>query len=181
MNGALCKCDCIVCITLPRPITVIELRDACCYSGAMSKHEEADLILKLYDLRREQRMREARTWFAREFNPQTSADVNDTMFGPNGEYLRMVMSYWDMAAALVNHGAISEELFDETNTEHLMVYGKLEPLLGEMRAMYGPQVLLNLEKLFENTKGLRERVASWRERWNGVRAEMERRRAVPVS
>jgi hypothetical protein len=147
----------------------------------MSKHEEADLILKLYDLRREERMREARRWFVREFNPQTLADVNDVMFGPNGDYLRMVMSYWDMAAALVNYGAISEDLFDETNNEHLMLYAKLEPLLGEMRVTYGPQMLANLEKLVDNTEGARERIAGWHERWKTIRAELERRNAVPVS
>jgi hypothetical protein len=60
----------------------------------MSKQEEAGLILKLYELRREETMRKARDWFFREFNPETVADFNAAMFSPNSGYLRMVISYW---------------------------------------------------------------------------------------
>ncbi len=141
----------------------------------MSKHEEADLILKLYDLRREEVMRKARDWYFREFHPESRADVDQTMFGEHSGHLRMVMSYWDMAAALVNHGAISIELFSETNGEHLAVFSKLEPLLGELRAAYGLQFLANLEKLVDATPSGRERVAMIRERMKGIRAELAAR------
>ena len=72
----------------------------------MSKHEEADLILKLYDLRREPTMRIARDYFFRDFNPESMADIGNLLMGEHSGHIRMVMSYWDMAAALVNHGAI---------------------------------------------------------------------------
>ncbi len=143
----------------------------------MSKHEEADLILKLYELRREGTMRQARDWFFREFNPESLADMNNAMFSEHSGHLRMVMTYWDMAAALVNHGAISVDLFSDTNGEHLSVFSKLEPLLGEMRASYGPQVLVNLEKLIDAMPNGRERVAAIRERMKGIRAEMATRQS----
>jgi hypothetical protein len=141
----------------------------------MSKHEEADLILKLYELRREAVMRQARDWYMREFNPESMADVQAAMFSEHSGHLRMVMSYWEMAAALVNHGAIDLELFDETNGEHLMVFGKLEPLLGEMRASMEPRFMANLERLIDKTPDGRKRVAATRERMKMIRAELAKR------
>jgi hypothetical protein len=143
----------------------------------MSKHEEADLILKLYELRREGTMRKARDWYFLEFNPESMADVNAALFGEHSGHLRMVMSYWDMAAALVNHGAIGRELFSETNGEHISVFAKLEPLLADARAAFGPQFLVNLEKLIDATPGGRERTAATRERMKAIRAEVANRRA----
>src|SRR5438093_7015614 len=138
----------------------------------MSKQEEADLILKLYELRRDATMRNARDWYFRDFNPESLADMNNALFGEHSGHLRMVMSYWDMAAALVNHGAISIDLFNDTNGEHFGVFSKLEPFLGEMRAAYGPQLFANLEKLVDATPGGRERVATIRERMKGIRAKL---------
>jgi len=143
----------------------------------MSKHEEADLILKLYELRREETMRKARDWFFRDFHPESLADVNNAMFSEHSGHLRMVMSYWDMAAALVNHGAISSDLFHDTNGEHISVYAKLEPLLGEIRANFGPQFFANLQKLIESTPGGKERVAMFRERMKAIRTELAARQA----
>lgn len=64
----------------------------------MSKQAEAELILKLYELRREETMRKARDWFVRGFNPQSVADIKEVMFSEHSGYLRMVLTYWDMAA-----------------------------------------------------------------------------------
>src|SRR5207302_10332060 len=104
----------------------------------MSKQEEAGLILKLYELRREETMRKARDWYFRDFNPQSMDDFNAAIFGEHSGHLRMVVTYWDMAAALVSSGAISMELFTDTNGEHLGVFAKIEPLLAEIRSAYGP-------------------------------------------
>src|SRR5262249_50282773 len=108
---------------------------------SMSKHEEADLILKLYDLRREPTMRIARDYFFRDFNPESMADISNLLMGEHSGHIRMVVSYWDMAAALVNHGAIDIKLFNDTNGEHLGVFTKMEPFLGEIRAAFGAQFL----------------------------------------
>ncbi|HTX14810.1 MAG TPA: hypothetical protein VMD77_05905 [Candidatus Baltobacteraceae bacterium] len=143
----------------------------------MSKQEEAGLILKLYELRREETMRKARDWFFSEFNPQTLADFNSAIFGPHSGHLRMVATYWDMAAALVNDGAIRLELFNDTNGEQIGVFSKLEPLLPEIRAAHGPNYLANLEKLIDATPDGRKRVAASRERMKGMRENMARQQA----
>ena len=138
----------------------------------MSKQEEANLILRLYELRREDTMRKARDWYFRDFNPQSIADFNTGLFGDHSGHLRMVVSYWDMAAALVNCGAISLELFNDTNGEHIGVFSKIEPLLGEVRAAYGPQFARNLEKLIDATPDGRKQAATARERMKAIRAEL---------
>ena len=138
----------------------------------MSKQEEGGLILKLYELRREETMRKARDWYFGQFHPESMADYNDATFGPYGAFLRMVVSYWDMAAALVNHGAISLEMFNDTNGEHIGVFSKVEPFLAEIRAAWGPNYFANLEKLIDASPGGRERVTATRERMKGIRARM---------
>lgn len=138
----------------------------------MSKQEEAGLVLRLYELRREDTMRKARDWYVREFNPQSMADFNHAIFGEHSGHLRMVVSYWDMAAALVNNGAISLGLFNDCNGgEHIGVFSKCEPLLGEIRAAYGPQFAANFEKLIDATPDGRKRVAAASEQMKAILAQ----------
>jgi len=136
----------------------------------MAIQDEAALILQLYDLRREETMRTARNWYSREFNPESMADIEKILFSEHSRHLRMVASYWDMAAALVNNGAISAQLFNDTNGEQFLAFGKLEPFLKDIRAAFGPQFLANLEKLIDATPGGRERAAAVRERMKAMRA-----------
>jgi hypothetical protein len=143
----------------------------------MSKQDEAGLILKLYELRREDTMRKARDWYFREFNPQSIADFTEAMFGEHSGHLRMVVSYWDMAAALVNDGAISLDLFTNTNGEHIGVFSKIEPLLGEIRTAYAPQFAVNLEKLIDATPDGRNRTVKARERMKAMRDQMAAKQA----
>ncbi len=138
----------------------------------MSIQEEAGLILKLYELRREDTMRKARDWYFREFNPQSIAEYSAAMFGEHSGHLRMVVTYWDMAAALVNRGAISLDLFTDANGEHIGVFAKLEPLLGEIRKTYSPQFAMNLEKLIDATPDGRKRTVGMREQMKAMRAQM---------
>lgn len=138
----------------------------------MSKQEEAGLILKLYELRREETMRKARDWYFREFNPQSMTDFNNAIFGGQSGHLRMVISYWDMAAALVNDGAISVELFNNCNGEHIGVFSKIEPLLGEISAAYGPQFAASLEKLIDASPDGRKRVAAAHEQMKAIREQL---------
>ncbi len=125
----------------------------------MSKVESADLILKLYDLRREKKMRKARNWFF-TFNPSSADEIMQTMMDPDvGPYLRMVTSYWDMAAAMVNHGAIDADLFNETAGEHIMVFAKIEPFLSELREMFeSPEAFRHLEKVIMDAPNGAERL-----------------------
>lgn len=138
----------------------------------MSKAEEANLILKLYELRREETMRKARDWYFREFNPQSMADFTAAIFGEHSGHLRMVTTYWDMAAAFVNTGAISLEMFTETNGEYIGVFAKLEPLLSEIRAAYGPGWAKNIEKLIDAEPDGRKKLAAMRERMKSIQAAM---------
>jgi hypothetical protein len=137
----------------------------------MSKQDEAGLILKLYELRREDEMRKAREWFLREFNPQSLADFNSAIFGAHSGHLRMVVSFWEMAAALVNDGAIRLELFQATNSEHIAVFAKIEPILEEIRIAYGPRYAASLEKLIDAIPDGRKQVAANRERLRKTFAE----------
>jgi hypothetical protein len=130
----------------------------------MSKQQDADLILKLYDLRREPVMREARNWFF-TFNPTSTQDVMEALMSEQSGYYRMVISYWDMAAALVNNGAIDEQLFNETNGEHIFIYAKIAPVIEEIRTMFGsPDFLHNLETLVKRIPNIDEKIATMRER-----------------
>ena len=138
----------------------------------MSKQEEAGLILRLYELRREETMRKARDWYFREFNPQTIEDFRAAMFSEHSGYLRMVVTYWDMAAAMVNHGAISLDFFLDANGEHISTFAKIEPILAEIRAAFAPGFANNLEKLIDAMPEGRKRTEAVRERLKMIRAHM---------
>lgn len=139
----------------------------------MSKVESADLILKLYDLRREDKMREARNWIF-GFHPTTVDEYWQTMMDPQvGGYLRMVTSYWDMAASFVNHGAIDADMFNETAGEHIMIFAKIQPLLAELRERFqNPKAFQHLEKVIMSQPDGAERVAKTQEFMKMVREQM---------
>src|SRR4029079_3206030 len=99
----------------------------------MSKEaESADLIMKLYDLRREPTMREARNWYVGSFFPESAQDIITALVATETSALfRMVSSYWDMAASFVNRGAIDEDMFHDSAGECVVVYSKVEPYIDE--------------------------------------------------
>jgi hypothetical protein len=135
------------------------------------KHESAKLILKLYDLRREETMRKARDWFF-AFNPSSVEEIRATLLGPKSNYFRMVVSFWDMAASFVNHGAIDEEMFNDANGEHVLVYAKIQPFLAQFRAESNlPKFAEHLEQLVMRYPNAEERLASVRERVRKVAEE----------
>jgi hypothetical protein len=135
-----------------------------------TKHEDANLILKLYELRREEVMRKARDWFI-WFNPTSSQDILNALMSEHSGYYRMVTSYWEMAATLVNHGAIDREMFSEANGEHMVVFAKVEPFLAEMREMFNsPRAMGNLEKLVMSDPNAKENLAMLRERFKQMAA-----------
>ena len=115
-----------------------------------TKPQDALVILKLYELRSESLMRAARAWFFTEFSPQSGREIVALL--QSGEkqsaYYRMVASHWEVAAALVNNGGIDEAMFLAANTEHLVVFAKLQPFVAEIRETIGePDYLANLEQL----------------------------------
>jgi hypothetical protein len=100
-----------------------------------TKTEEATLILRLYETRREESLRKARTWYAIEFNPQSAEDIINLMRSghPQSASYRMVTTYWEMAAAFVGAGAIDAKLFHAANTEHMAIFAKIEPFIADVR------------------------------------------------
>ena len=135
-----------------------------------TSYESADLLLRLYELRREATMREARNWFAREFNPNTIDEVVEALMGPNSGHFRMVTSYWEMAASFVLNGAIDEQMFNDANGEQLGVFAKMELFLGEYRNRLGsPKYLSQLEQIVMRRPGAKEQLATIRE-WFKTRA-----------
>ena len=144
-----------------------------------SAYESADLLMKLYDLRREPAMREARAWFAADFNPETFEEVQQAIRGPKSAQFRMVTSYWDMAASFVNNGAIDGTMFNDANAEQFVVFAKIEPFLAAYREMMGnPTAWAHLEKIVMKTPGAKERLATTRERFRAMAAA--RRAAPPI-
>ena len=128
-------------------------------------------VLKLYEIRGEERMREARAWFFSEFRPQTAKDIVRLMLGGEKQSAsyRMVTSHWDVAASFVNNGGIDEKLFLESNTEHVVVFAKLQPLLAEVRELIGePDYLSHLERLVLKIPNVEKKLENRRhllERW----------------
>jgi hypothetical protein len=115
-------------------------------------------------------MREARNWFALEFNPTTVDDLVQALMGPNSGHFRMVTSYWDMAASFVLNGAIDEQMFNDSNGEQVGVFGKMEPFLTEYRTRMGSaRYLAQLEQIVMRRPGATEQIAAMRE-WFKKRA-----------
>ena len=112
----------------------------------MSIQEEAGLILKLYELRREETMRKARDWYFRDFNPQSMADFSAAIFGEHSGHVRMVVTYWEMAASFITAGVLHQELFLQSGQELLFVWEKIRDIVPEWRTAYGnPKIMANVE------------------------------------
>src|SRR6266508_2009551 len=112
-------------------------------------HEQAQLHLQVYDLRREPRLRQARDWFSQNYKAET---IEDAMrIAPpgteTGTFVGMVMGYWEQACALLNYGLLHEDLFFETSGEFFGVWERVRPVIQEGRTMFSnPGFLAHLEK-----------------------------------
>src|SRR5215475_16125315 len=95
--------------------------------------ESALLNLQLFDLRREAVLRQARSWFLMEFNPESFAEFVQIVSGERNAWFRMVIGYWDMAASLVTIGAIDGDAFRAAHTEIFATFSKIQPFLDELR------------------------------------------------
>jgi hypothetical protein len=125
----------------------------------------ADLILKLYEMRREPEMRLARQWFSSEFRPASAHEVLGLILSGERESARYraVTSYWEMVAAMVNRGAIDLDLFQATNSEHIAFFSLVEPYLEEFRVLTGEtDYLRHWETLVRANPGADSRLAGRR-------------------
>ena len=146
----------------------------------MATPQDADLIIKLYELRRDETMRKARNYFAFEFFPKSIDDVKEVLtnvqeYPEQNAYFRQVISYWEMAAAMVNHGSIDQALFFDTNGEFFGVWAKIGDFIEDLRAAFGPQFLVNLEKLIALAPDGDKRVQIMKERFNSMAAQRARK------
>ncbi|HZC43333.1 MAG TPA: hypothetical protein VE195_04105 [Acidobacteriaceae bacterium] len=94
----------------------------------IATHNDAEIILKLYDLRREEVLRKARHWMIYEFSPKTPEEFLEVLQGAGSQenaYFRQVISYWEMAASLVVHGAVKSDLYLDSNGEGILIFAKL--------------------------------------------------------
>jgi hypothetical protein len=111
-------------------------------------YDDANLILRLYEMRREEKLREARAWFVRNFYCE-SVDEYQKIAPPGTQenaYARQVITYWEMAASLVASGVLNETLFFQSNQEMLVVWTRVRKMLPDLRAAYRNQALWkNLE------------------------------------
>lgn len=113
-------------------------------------HHDAELLLRLYDLRREEKLRRAREWFGRNFRAQNAEELDRLC--PSGSeenaYFRMTLSYWDMAASIVNHGLIQEQFFFENSGELWFTFEKGKAAVAILRERQkNPHAYENLERL----------------------------------
>src|SRR4029077_3277884 len=123
-------------------------------------NEQVNLMLRLYEDRREPKLREARDWFAASFHVKTADDL--TRVCPPGSqghlYMRLVLGYWEMVARIVNRGLIDEEFFFESNGEQWVVWEQVKPVVGAWRAMFSsPNFLANLEQHVTRLEAWREK------------------------
>src|SRR5579862_2771270 len=101
-------------------------------------YDEVNLMLRLYDLRREQRLRQARSWYLDYFHPSSPDEMMESYKAGSDEYnsIRMVLSYWDMVASIVNRGLINDELFFESNGEMWVVWDRIRGIVPTWRAAF---------------------------------------------
>ena len=138
---------------------------------------DAQLLMQLYDLRREPEMRKARHWWMTEFWPRNPDDFLKVAMTPGtkeNNWMRQVASYWGMAASFVLQGALSEELFlrPASSGEMFIMFGKLYPFLAELREKLGdPEAFRDVESVITRSKWGRERLKfmmkrleEWREK-----------------
>jgi len=125
---------------------------------------DATLILKLYNLRREAEIRKARNWWFADFWPENADDFMKVALAygtPENNWLRQVAGYWDLAASLVVHGALSETLFLEPafSGEMFLLFAKIHPFLKDVREkMQNPRMLANVETVIKKSKASQERL-----------------------
>jgi hypothetical protein len=136
--------------------------------------EDAQIIMKLYDLRRETEMRRARQWFAIGFWPRNADDVLELIKAVNPQenaWFRQVSGYWDMAASFVLRGVLNEELFFDSNAELWFVFAKVQPFLKEVRERtQNPMLFQRVEKVATQSEAGLERLQTMLKRVEARRA-----------
>ena len=139
-------------------------------SGIKATPADADIVMKLYDMRREHVMRDARKWFLFEFWPKSADDVlkiQNAFGAPENAYFRQVISYWEMSASMVLHGAVHQDLFMDWSGEMVFFFAKIYPILKEVREKVNPGFWVKVETVIKQA-----------DRMKAVEAAVERQKAM---
>ena len=115
---------------------------------SQATYEDVNLVLRLYELRREETLRNARAWFTANFRPKSLDEFNKLCPAGSQEnaYFRMVTSYWDMVASFVTSNVLNKDLFFESGGELLIAWLRLKPFVAELRdSRSNPAAYRNLE------------------------------------
>jgi len=142
---------------------------------------QAELILRLYELRRETVMREARNFVGGEFLPQTDDELVAivTKGGKETGFVLQVYGYWDMVCAIVLHGMLSEPLVYDTCQEMYFQYAKIQPYLRGLRKKLNlPEWMQSIEKVVEGSAKGRKRLAAMQESLENMRRQKQANRSA---
>lgn len=126
---------------------------------AKPTHADAELLLRLYEIRREPELRRARAWFLSEFKPTTWADVKSRYLSHTEEdrWFRMTISYWEMVGTMVNRGILHDELFFDHTGEDIVTWERIKALIPDARADIRPTYMMNFERLVAGHQDYRKR------------------------
>lgn len=121
---------------------------------------DAELLLRLYEIRRDPELRRARKWFLTEFQPRPWDEIKSTYLSHTDEdrWFRMTFSYWEMVGTLVNRGLLHDEIFFEHTGEDVVTWERIKPWLEGARAAIRPTYLHNFETLVANHLKFRARI-----------------------
>jgi hypothetical protein len=143
--------------------------------SSLATPADAEIILKLYELRREEVMRKARAWVVGEFWPATADEyfgVAMNVTDPHNAYVRQVISFWEMAAAIVLHGSVSAELFVDCNNEGFFLLAKFEPILDAVRER-NPMFMARTSDLVKRFPAAASRFEAVKKNVEGMRARLK--------
>ena len=140
-------------------------------------HADAELLLHLYEIRREPELRRARKWFLSEFQPRPWNELASGYMTHSDEdrWFRMTFSYWDMVGALVNRGVLHDELFFDSTGEDIVTWERCKPWIAGVRAQVRPTYLRNFERLVERHVAYRARLAARLNAASGPRRAADRK------
>ena len=126
---------------------------------AKPTHADAELLLRLYEIRREPELRRARAWFLSEFKPTTWADVKSRYLSHTEEdrWFRMTISYWEMVGTMVNRGILHDELFFDHTGEDIATWERVKGLVADARADIRPTYMMHFERLVAGHQAYRKR------------------------
>ena len=122
-------------------------------------HADAELLLHLYEMRRDPELRRARAWFLTSFKPASWSEIKARYLSHDDEdrYFRMTTSYWEMVATLVNRGVLHDELFFDSGGEHIVTWDRCTSWIAAARADLRPTYLYQFERLVEAHRAFRAR------------------------